>query len=62
MRTRTERLKSRGDQLRAHGLSVSATLELYAGAVICEERSKGPEAEEPGVGEEDGQLIVGPAT
>ena len=39
MKTRVERLKNRGEELRANGLSVSATLQLYAGVIAREEKS-----------------------
>lgn len=52
MKARAERLKNRGEQLRTHGLSVNATLQLFAGAIADQEHSRGPEPEEK---EEDNQ-------
>jgi hypothetical protein len=46
MKARVERLKNRGEELRANGLSVSATLQLYAGVVTREEKSNTPQADE----------------
>jgi hypothetical protein len=46
MKARVERLKNRGEELRAHGLSVSATLQLYAGVIVDQENLNTPQAEE----------------
>jgi len=52
MKARAERLKNRGDQLRASGLSVSATLDLYAGSVAGQEKVEQLEAEKATAAEE----------